>query len=159
LGSSGTGFLQIADYCQSKGAPYDYTCFGVQAFGNTKLLFERGKELNITTVKADEFFRDNGVNAGQIAKKIIERRDQIYLTICLDAFGSGFAPGVSAPQSLGIYPWHALPIIRELASSGKVVSLDIAELNPSLDRDGMTSHLGASLIAHFIKASTQDIGL
>jgi len=46
-----------------------------------------------------------------------------------------YAPGVSAPQPLGVLPWQILPLVRQLAASGKVVSYDIAELSPKYDID------------------------
>ena len=72
--------------------------------------------------------------------------DGIYLTIDLDGFSSSYAPGVSAASPMGYTPDALIPCLDLILKSGKLKSMDIAELNPPLDRDGQTSALAASLI-------------
>ena len=43
--------------------------------------------------------------------------DELYLTICLDAFPAHIAPGVSAPSALGISPSFVIDMIHWLAES------------------------------------------
>jgi formiminoglutamase len=76
--------------------------------------------------------------------------DHIYLTICLDVLAECFAPGVSAPQPLGLSPWQTLPLLKYIIQSGKVVSLDIAELSPPLDQEQKTARLAALIIAELL---------
>ena len=72
--------------------------------------------------------------------------DVLYLTIDLDVLPAGVAPGVSAPAAYGV----PLPVItavcRQVAWSGKLLHLDIAELNPALDVDGRTARVAARLL-------------
>jgi formiminoglutamase len=84
---------------------------------------------------------------------MLERHERIYLSICLDVFASAYAPGVSAPQPFGITPIQALPILRRLAESGKVIALDIVELAPNYDPSGITAKLAASLLNEWIRVS------
>ena len=79
--------------------------------------------------------------------------DNIYLSICLDVFAECFAPGVSAPQPLGLTPWQTLPLLKYIIQSGKVVSLDIAELSPALDREQKTARLAALIIAELLNTN------
>jgi formiminoglutamase len=72
------------------------------------------------------------------------------MSICLDVFSAAVAPGVSASQPLGVMPWDIISFVRQLASSGKVVSCDIAELSPRYDVDHQTAKLAAILIYEFI---------
>lgn len=139
--TSGTPFLQIAELCKKQKWPFDYTVMGIQRRGNTQELFDRAKELNVKTIFADEVDPE---------KLNIEQYEQVYLTICMDVFAAPFAPGVSAPQPLGLLPWQVIPIVRKLMESGKVVVSDIAEMNPKYDHDSRTAVLAASLVAEMI---------
>ena len=73
-------------------------------------------------------------------------REAIHLTICTDVFASAFAPGVSAPQPFGIDPKVSLGILKNILKSGKVASIDIAEVSPRFDEDNITSKLASILI-------------
>ena len=91
-------------------------------------------------------------NAWQTAflDNFILRNDYLYLTICLDVFAESIAPGVSAPQALGLNPWHVIPLLKYIVQSGKVVGMDIAELSPPLDHEQKTSRLAAAIIAELL---------
>ena len=80
----------------------------------------------------------------------IQQHESIYLTLCLDVFASAFAPGVSAPQPLGLTPWQVLPLLKHIAQQNKVISFDIAELSPRLDHNHMTTYLATSLLSEYI---------
>jgi formiminoglutamase len=72
--------------------------------------------------------------------------DALYLTIDLDVLPASVAPGVSAPAAYGV----PLPVIsavcRQVAASGKLLHLDVAELNPEFDVDARTAKVAARLI-------------
>jgi formiminoglutamase len=74
----------------------------------------------------------------------------LYITIDLDGFADCFAPGVSAPSPLGFDVDFSLACVKYLLSSDKVISVDLAELNPAFDIDSRTSKLAASLAYHII---------
>lgn len=140
--SSGTPFWQIANEC---GKHFSYTCFGIQRHGNHKGLFKTAKDLNVEILFADEWSEEKAI-------AMIPKSDNIYLTICMDVFAAPFAPGVSAPQSLGLYPRDVLGTFRTLAKSGKLASIDLAELCPKQDIDGRTAKLAANLVAELCSA-------
>ena len=74
--------------------------------------------------------------------------DHIYVTIDLDGFSSAYAPGVSAASPMGFSPYMVLECLKTIIGSGKLISLDIAEMNPKYDIDGQTAKLAASLMHH-----------
>lgn len=150
LGTSGTPFSQIATFCEEHHLPFDYCCIGIQKFGNTPSLFKRADELNVNYLSAEDLHEKS--LAWQIAflDDFMLNRDHIYLTICLDVLAECFAPGVSAPQTLGLSPWQILPLLKYIMQSGKVVSLDIAELSPPLDQEQKTARLAALIIAELL---------
>ncbi len=145
-GSSGTPFYQIA-----QNYPFDYTCLGIQPFGNGPNLFKEAQKHSVKYLTAEEMCSVE--KAEKMVKELVGRHEAIYLTICLDVFAEAYAPGVSAPQAMGLSPWQVIPLVQQLAASGKVVSMDIAEMAPCFDRNSVTAQLGASLLSTFIHAS------
>lgn len=146
MGSSGTPFLQIAQDCDVKNIAFNYHCMGVQKTGNTKKLFEIAKQYNVNILLADLIHQDSNNDFQDFSRMILSKAESIYLTLCLDVFANGFAPGVSAPQPYGLTPFQVVPILRRFASSGKVISYDIAELSPAYDRDHCTAKLASHLV-------------
>ena len=72
--------------------------------------------------------------------------DVVYTTIDLDGFSSAYAPGVSASSPMGFSPDIVTKCIENIIDSGKLISLDVAEMNPKYDIDNQTAKLAASLI-------------
>lgn len=143
---SGSPFLQIARHCEATGREFHYGCIGVRKDANPQELWDRAAALDVTWV-GREGMQLNGIEG--VLKKLegfLASLDGVYLTIDLDGFSSAFAPGVSAASPMGYSPDAFIPCLDLILRSGKLLSLDIAELNPRLDRDGQTAILAASLI-------------
>lgn len=149
-GNSGTPFSQIAAYCKDNNQGFNYCCLGIQKFGNTSSLFKRAKELNVRYLTAEDFYTNSLAWHLAFLDEFMAHLDHIYLTVCLDVLAESFAPGVSAPQPLGLTPWQILPLLKYIMQSGKVVSFDVAELAPPLDQDQKTARLAALIIAELV---------
>ncbi|OGT55250.1 MAG: formimidoylglutamase [Gammaproteobacteria bacterium RIFCSPHIGHO2_12_FULL_42_10] len=150
LGSSGTPFLQIALAHESTKRHLDYNCIGIQHAGNAKQLFETAKHYHANIIFADDLhmgFMEKCVN---FVDRIVDQNQIIYLSLCLDVFAAAYAPGVSAPQAMGLNPWQIVPLVRQLASSGKMISYDLAELSPPFDIDHRTAKVAANFIYEII---------
>lgn len=150
LGSSGTPFLQIAKAHEARKKHFDYNCIGIQPAGNTRQLFETAKNYNTKMILADELHQGQTQKCVDFIDRIADENDVLYTSLCLDVFAAPFAPGVSAPQPMGLCPWHVVPLVRQLAASGKMISYDIAELSPRYDIDQRTAKLAANLIYEII---------
>lgn len=150
-GTSGTPFTQIARHCQDQQLPFAYCCLGIQAQGNTHSLFERAAQLNVPYLTAEDINENSLAWQTAFLDNFMLNYDHIYLTICLDVFSECYAPGVSAPQALGISPWQAVPLLKYILQTGKVISFDVAELSPPLDQSGKTARLAAILIAKLLE--------
>ena len=139
--NSGTPFNQILN--QNKSA--SYFAIGIQQQSNSKELFEIAKKNKVTYVSNldCETFNDN---LKQKLDNFISKVDFLYLTIDLDGFSSAYAPGVSAPSPDGFNPVFIYKILGFILKSKKVVSCDIAELNPDFDIDENTALLAARLL-------------
>lgn len=149
-GSSGTPFLQIAKAHEKLERRFDYRCIGIQPSGNIPLLFETAKHYNVETLTADSFTL-KPEESRHLIEDAIKKNKIIYTSICLDVFAAAYAPGVSAPQALGLTPWQIIPLLHQLCESGRVISYDIAELSPQYDVDERTVKLAANLIFEIIQ--------
>ncbi len=144
-GSSGTPFLQISEDCKKNNKPFNYCCIGIQETANTPSLFETAKNLGVNTILAKDLKDKEEVSTK--LNDFIANVESIYLTICMDTFCSGAAPGVSAPQPLGPMPSDIMPILKKIIDNKKVISVDVAELSPKHDVGNKTSTLAAVIIA------------
>ena len=144
--SSGTPFWQCADYAKRHKYPFHYLCLGVSNASNTRALFDRADELGVVYKTDHEMTLLNFEHLTDVVQTFMDQVDYLYLTIDMDAFPAGQAPGVSAPAVRGVPLEVAEPLLQQIKDSGKLLMMDIAEVNPLFDRDELTSRLAARLI-------------
>ncbi|WP_432245515.1 formimidoylglutamase [Arthrobacter sp. G.S.26] len=143
LPSSGTPFLQMARAEAAAGRELRYAVVGISETNNTRALFDTARKLDVAYLLDEECDADRvrGFVAGFLAGI-----DVLYLTIDLDVLPAAVAPGVSAPAAFGV-PFPIISAIcRQVAWSGKLLHLDVAELNPAYDLDGRTAKVAARLV-------------
>lgn len=148
--SSATAFYEIAEEHQKSKRRFDYNCVGIQHAGNVRQTFEIAKQLNVKIILADELHQGLQEKCFDFIDRVVDENEIIYLSLSLDVFSPAFAPGVSSIQPLGLNPWQVIPLIRQAAASGKVISYDIAELVPRYDIDHRTAKLAATLVYEII---------
>ncbi|MDQ0680291.1 formiminoglutamase [Arthrobacter pascens] len=141
--SSGTPFLQMAAAEAAAGRGLRYAVVGISEPNNTGALFSTAERLGV------RYLRDEDCTAERtraFVDDFIAGVDVLYLTIDLDVLPASVAPGVSAPAAYGV----PLPVIsavcRQVAESGKLLHVDVAELNPAFDVDGRTATVAARLV-------------
>ena len=147
LGTSGTPFWQIAEYCKKTQKEFNYCCLGIQELANTTSLFANAEKYKVPYLTVEQLAENPLEWQYAFLNQFLQKLDAVYLTVCLDVFNEAVAPGVSAPQALGLFPWQAIPLLKYIVQTGKVVSIDIAELSPPLDEGNKTARLGAMLLA------------
>ena len=145
--NSGTPFRQILEHAAGGGRLVEYLCIGASRFANTAALFERARSLGARWVLDEDVRLDRFDALRDELSGLAGRVDDLYLTVCLDAFPAARAPGVSAPAALGIDPALVERLIDAVTASGKLRVADIAELNPKFDIDSRTARLAARLVA------------
>ncbi|TBN02474.1 formimidoylglutamase [Hyunsoonleella flava] len=150
--NSGTPFNEILKEFENKGEAVDYFAIGIQKQSNTKQIFEIANRFNVNFVFNDvcDNSEENLFQLQTALKPIIRNNDYLYITIDLDGFSSAYASGVSAPSPFGFSPVFVYKVLEFLLKSGKMVSCDIAELNPKYDKDALTASLAAKLIDFII---------
>jgi formiminoglutamase len=125
------------------GRELRYAVVGISEPNNTRTLFKTADELGVDYLLDEDCSADA---AQSFVAAFLAQVDAVYLTIDLDVLPASVAPGVSAPAAFGV----PLPVIsavcRQVAASGKLLHLDIAELNPEFDIDGRTAKVAARLV-------------
>ncbi|MDF4201908.1 formimidoylglutamase [Maribacter sp. SA7] len=148
--NSGTPFYQIAIDHNKKGQSMKYMALGIRKDANTKNLFEFA-ELHKVNYLYQQYYNMNYLEHVQLRIiQFLEDVDYVYTTIDLDGFSSAYAPGVSAPSPMGFSPDIVIESLKLIIESGKLVGLDVVELNPKYDIDDQTARLAASLIHYVI---------
>jgi formiminoglutamase len=145
LPNSGTPFRQIAELCAARGAAFNYLCFGISELSNTTTLFNRARQFGVEYWLDEEMRQSDTVNLQAALAQRLMDADKVYLTIDLDVLPAAVAPGVSAPAGRGVAIEIIEDLVDEVLSSGKLALVDIAELNPILDRDDQTARVAARL--------------
>jgi formiminoglutamase len=146
--SSGTPFLQIARDRLTAGQDFRYGVVGISEQSNTPVLFDRARELGVRWVLDDA--SQDATAPLALAHELLGSVESVYLTVDLDVLPAGVAPGVSAPAALGVPLATVQAVCDAVADSGRLVHLDVTELNPGLDVDGRTARVAARLVQRVI---------
>ena len=144
---------------RAEGTPYHYFPIGIQQHSNTVSLFKKARELGVDYVLAKEIQGSNMESILERMDTFLYRCRDAYITVCTDVFSSAFAPGVSAPQSLGLDPEVVLPLLKHVLRTRKVRGFDICEISPRFDQDNTTANLGAVIIFAVINTLCRMNGL
>jgi formiminoglutamase len=144
-GNSGTPFRQIARWCSEKYLAFRYLCLGVSIPSNTSALFDQVSSRGATYVPDTEIVPWAIDETVGFVDQLARRVDQLYLSVDLDVLPAAVMPAVSAPAARGVALEAAEALIRAAFMTGKVVAIDLVELNPSLDTDGRGTRVAARL--------------
>ncbi len=72
----------------------------------------------------------------------------LYISLDMDVFDPGFAPGISHHEPGGMTPREVIELILNIKVP--IVGADIVEINPKRDHAGITAMLGAKLLKELI---------
>jgi arginase len=75
-----------------------------------------------------------------------------HVSFDLDVLDPGLAPGVGTPSAGGLSFTQARMALEMLADTGRLLSVELVELNPILDRQNATAHIGVALLTSLLKA-------
>ena len=75
---------------------------------------------------------------------------RIYISVDLDCVDPASAPGVSVPSPAGLSAIDLIYMLNKVISGGNVVGIDIVELVPDYDVNGMTATLAARILSECI---------
>jgi formiminoglutamase len=147
-GHSGSPFYQLSKEYHNQ---FHYLCLGVQRAANPRSLFETADRVNARWVAMEDFRMNKWEVIQEKIGWFLDSVNKVYLSIDMDGFSSAFAPGVSAPSPMGISPDIAFRIFELIASSKKLISMDVVELNPTFDQDNATARLAARCTEYILR--------
>jgi len=78
-----------------------------------------------------------------------------YLTIDADGLDPSVMPAVGAPAAGGLLFHHVRSLIRGLVQKGRLLGMDIVEITPKRDINGISSLTAGQLILNFIGATAR----
>ncbi|MFX0133072.1 MAG: arginase family protein [Candidatus Hodarchaeota archaeon] len=108
------------------------------------------RKLGLKTYTTYELYDIGMKNVLKEIEKIATKN--IYLSIDMDVLDPAFAPGVGSPSPGGISAVRLMYLVKNIASWGRLVGVDIMETNPKYDIQDMTSHLAANILIEILAA-------
>ncbi|SNT20569.1 formiminoglutamase [Ekhidna lutea] len=146
---SGSWARQLFDEYEN----FHYLPIGINEAVNIASMFEFMRKKNQSFISMEELLGESEEDLLARIDYFIDQMDKVCVTLDLDVFSAGVAPGVSAANPYGALPHHIKPLIKKILQSGKVVSFDVAEMSPEYD-DGRTAKLAASFVYDVVNRKT-----
>ncbi|MEM6533810.1 MAG: formimidoylglutamase [Myxococcota bacterium] len=149
--SSGTPFNQIRSL---EPEQFRYACLGVAREANTEALFDRACQWSVDIVH-DAALLEDPTAADPVIERVVTDADLIYLTLDIDVLPHFQAPGVSAPATRGVPLTTVERIVGEVIDACSRTEtplplMDIVEVSPPFDRDGVTAKTAAYLALRYL---------
>lgn len=93
--------------------------------------------------------RANGLSSVLIPflERVVRENGMLHVSLDADVLDPSVAPGVGTPVDDGLSVAEVGAIMRAVAASGTLTSLDLVEVNPFLDRDHRTAQAMVALAA------------
>jgi agmatinase len=110
--------------------------------------FQDERTHGMTVLFADRVHAMSAREVADTVRKVVGKRPA-YLTFDIDCLDPAFAPGTGTPVPGGLSSFQALSILRELKNVG-FVGMDIVEVSPPYDPDGITALAGAAVVLEYL---------
>ena len=85
-----------------------------------------------------------------VVNELVPISDAIYVSVDLDVLDLSVAPGTTLPEPGGLSYRELRATLAAIARRGRVVAIDVAELNPPADNSGTTARVACWLITHLL---------
>jgi agmatinase len=87
----------------------------------------------------------------RLVRRAVSNFGKLYVTVDMDVFDPGFAPGVGNPEPDGLWPDLFFTILTALCDE-RLAGLDLVEMSPNYDT-GVTAVLAAKILFEAICAA------
>ena len=142
---SGCGPDSMVSFEKRRVDPKKIVIVGARALDPLEII--KLKEKGVTVISISEI---HAMGILATIKKAIDiagdGTEGIHLSFDMDALDPTQAPGVGTPVLNGLTQREAFIACEMLSGSGKLISLDVVETNPLLDKKNMTGILASELI-------------
>ncbi|WP_219107104.1 formimidoylglutamase [Austwickia sp. TVS 96-490-7B] len=150
--TSGTPFAQMARRELAAGRDLRYLVLGVSPTSNTRALFETAHQLQTTYLLDTHCTPRHLSHIEHLVDRFVRDVDIVHLSIDVDVLPASIAPGVSAPAAFGVPLETLLEICHRVSESGKLAVVDVVEVSPPYDVDGITCRAAARLVSTLVEA-------
>ncbi|MBI2311303.1 MAG: arginase family protein [Betaproteobacteria bacterium] len=83
----------------------------------------------------------------------IPQSENIYISVDIDCLDPSVAPGTGTPEPGGLTYLQLRALLRACAGKGRLVGMDLVEVNPLFDPTGITANVAARLILDALGAA------
>ncbi|MBL0374333.1 agmatinase [Rhizobium sp. KVB221] len=135
--------------------PRKIVIIGTNGWLNPKVESDYARQKGITVMPLETVIEKGPIAVGKEARSIAgSGTDSVYLTFDIDAIDGAFAPGTGVPAPGGLTSREALALVSEIGKGG-LGGMDLVEVAPAYDHDGITSRLAVKLILEALAATTR----
>lgn len=127
-------------------APENIVLLGIRDIDPREKAVLRDSGITYFTITDIEEFGIRDV--AEEALRILTRRgNHVHVSFDVDAIDPLYAPGTGTPVPGGLSHRETRVLMQRLAAGDALDSLDVVEVNPLLDRDGITSRLAVDIVS------------
>lgn len=141
--NSGTPYRQLLD--EGVIAPALFHEIGINSFANSPTYIHYVEAAGAHIHYLAEI-RERGVGAAVQSIVTSSQAEGIFFGFDLDVVRAMEAPGVSDPGPMGLTAREVCEIADVAAADDRTRLIEITEVNPEFDRDGITSKLAANIL-------------
>jgi len=148
--NSGTPYRQLLD--EGSFDPALFHEVAANSFANPKAYIDFVERIGAHIHYLGDL-RDNGV--GKTIRSIVDSSDAdgIFFGFDMDSVRAVEAPGVSAPGPMGLTAREICEIADVAGGDPRTLLIEISEVNPDYDLDGITSKLAANILVRAMAAA------
>lgn len=153
-GSGDPNILSHGGWVQQVGRlpGVDFVQIGMRGIANDLTGVRAAQQLGSTIITAERVHREG-------ARKIMESipdLGNIYVTIDIDVLDASLAPGTGTPEVGGLTFHQMHELLVGLPVKGRVVGVDVVEVNSFFDSTGVTAQTAVRLIIDLLGAALAD---
>lgn len=127
--------------------------FGMRNSMNPKDWCDLARERDVRIYTMNEIL-DRGVDTviEEAASRVWEGTDAQFVSVDMNVLDSSSAPGVTSPEPGGLEAREMMCIANHLGSRGSIGLIDLTELCPVVDSNGITTKLAVCFLLRLIAA-------
>jgi formiminoglutamase len=148
--NSGTPYRQLLEEGLLKGPRFFE--LGSQPFCNAAGHARYLADQRARVVPLDELRAKGAARVVRRALREAARASAVFWGFDLDVVNASEAPGVSAPNPLGLTGAELCELARLAGAEPRTRIVEFSEMNPAFDVDGRTARLAAAAIWHYLAA-------